>query len=205
MLIFILFFVVPQTYEFLMKRIVIFASGSGTNAENISLFFQQVNHASVVHVLTNNKDAKVLERAKRLNINTLTFSKNYFLDENKLLQFLKAEADLIVLAGFLWKVPSHIINAFPDKIINIHPALLPKYSGKGMYGMHVHKAVVANKETETGITIHYVNENYDEGAIIFQAKTHVLPSDTAEDVAKKIHLLEQNYFPKIINGVLLKE
>lgn len=188
-----------------MKRIVIFASGSGTNAENISLFFQQVNHASVVHVLTNNKDAKVLERAKRLNINTLTFSKNYFLDENKLLQFLKAEADLIVLAGFLWKVPSHIINAFPDKIINIHPALLPKYSGKGMYGMHVHKAVVANKETETGITIHYVNENYDEGAIIFQAKTHVSPSDTAEDVAKKIHLLEQNYFPKIINGVLLKE
>jgi len=187
-----------------MKRIVIFASGSGTNAENISRFFQQVNYASVVHILTNNKNAKVLERSKKLNIKTLIFNKVDFLDKNKVLKFLKKEADFIVLAGFLWKIPTHIVKAFPNKIINIHPALLPKYGGKGMYGMNVHKAVVANNETETGITIHYVNENYDEGAIIFQAKTTVLPSDTAEDVAKKIHLLEQKYFPKVIEELLLK-
>ena len=186
-----------------MKRIVIFASGSGTNAENISRFFQQVNHASVVHILTNNKNAKVLERSKKLNINTLIFDKVDFLDENKMLKFLKKEADFIVLAGFLWKIPRHIIKAFPNKIINIHPALLPKYGGKGMYGMNVHKAVVDNKETETGITIHYVNDNYDEGAIIFQAKTPVLPSDSPNDVAKKIHLLEQKYFSKVIEELIL--
>lgn len=186
-----------------MKRIVIFASGSGTNAENISHFFQQVNDVSIVRILTNNKNAKVLKRAKKLNINTLVFNETDFYKENNILNLLKKEADFIILAGFLWKIPTNIIEAFPNKIINIHPALLPKYGGKGMYGMHVHSAVVENKETETGITIHYVNENYDEGAIIFQAKTTILPSDTPQDVAAKIHLLEQKHFPNVIATVLL--
>ncbi len=185
-----------------MKRIVIFASGSGTNAENISRFFKQSSLASVVHILTNNKDAKVIERAKNLNINSLSFNRSEFLSEEKVLKFLNEEADLIVLAGFLWRIPAHIVEAFPNKIINIHPALLPNYGGKGMYGMNVHKAVVANKESETGITIHYVNEHYDEGAIIFQAKTAISPSDTPEDVANKIHILEQKHFPKVIEDVI---
>lgn len=188
-----------------MKRIVIFASGSGTNAENISRFFKQSNLASVVHILTNNKDAKVLKKTKNLNINSLVFDKKEFLNENGLVEFLKEAADLIILAGFLWRIPVHIVDVFPNKIINIHPALLPKYGGKGMYGMNVHKAVVENKENETGITIHYVNEHYDEGAIIFQAKTTVLPSDSAEDVAKKIHLLEQEHFPKVIEDLIKRE
>jgi len=188
-----------------MKRIVIFASGSGSNAENISLVFQKSNIASVVHILSNNKNAKVLNRAKNLNINSIVFSKEDFNDEGKVLRFLKKEADLIILAGFLWKIPEHIIAAFPDKIINIHPALLPKYGGKGMYGMNVHKSIIENKETETGITIHYVNENYDEGAIIFQAKTDVLPNDTPEIVAEKIHVLEQKHFPMVIEDLIKKE
>jgi len=185
-----------------VKRIVIFASGSGTNAENISRFFKQSSLASVVHILTNNKNAKVLNRSKKLKINSLCFGRKEFLSEDKMLKFLKKEADLIILAGFLWKIPTHIIEAFPNKIINIHPALLPKYGGKGMYGMNVHRAVVENKESETGITIHYVNENYDEGSIIFQAKTPILPSDSSEDVAKKIHLLEQEHFPKVIEDLI---
>jgi len=188
-----------------VKRIVIFASGSGTNAENISRFFKQSSLASVVHILTNNKDAKVLNHAKNLKINSLCFDRKEFLSGDKMLEFLKKESDLIVLAGFLWKIPAHIIKAFPNKIINIHPALLPKYGGKGMYGMNVHNAVVENKETETGITIHYVNEYYDEGGIIFQAKTPVLPSDSPDDVAKKIHLLEQNHFPKVIEDLIKSE
>jgi phosphoribosylglycinamide formyltransferase-1 len=185
-----------------MKRIVIFASGSGSNAENITLFFQKSNIAAVVHILTNNKNAKVIVRAKNLNINSLVFDKEAFNDEGEVLKFLKKEADIIILAGFLWKIPAHIIAAFPNKIINIHPALLPKYGGKGMYGMNVHKSVIENKETETGITIHYVNENYDEGTIIFQAKTNVLPNDTPEIVAEKIHELEYEYFPRVIEEVI---
>ncbi len=188
-----------------MKRIVIFASGSGTNAENISRFFKQSSLASVMQILTNNKNAKVIKRSKRLKINSLVFDRSDFNDKKKVLKFLKKEADLIILAGFLWKVPSHIIDAFPNKIVNIHPSLLPKYGGKGMYGMNVHKAVVANKETETGITIHYVNEHYDEGTIIFQAKTAVLSSDSPKDVADKIHVLEQKYFPKVIEEILLRD
>ena len=188
-----------------MKRIVIFASGSGTNAENIIRFFHQSEIASVVHVVTNNKNAKVIDRCKRLKINLLIFNKEEFLDENKLLKFLKKEADILVLAGFLWRIPEHIVGVFPNKIINIHPALLPKYGGKGMYGMNVHNAVVANKEKETGITIHYVNENYDEGAIIFQAKTPVTFDDTPEDIANKVHELEYKFFPEVIEKVILEE
>jgi len=168
-----------------MKRIVILASGSGTNAENIIKHFKNNNLISVVQVLSNKKEAKVLERSKNLNISCLTFNRDDFYKSDKILNLLKANADFIVLAGFLWKLPTTIIEAFPNKIINIHPALLPKYGGKGMYGMHVHNAVVENKEKNSGITIHYVNENYDEGAVIFQKSFEVLVCDTAEDVAKK--------------------
>ena len=186
-----------------MKRIVIFASGSGSNAENLIVFFHNRENASVIQVLTNNPHAKVLDRCKKLNISALSFNKMAFSKSEDVLNILKAaEPDLIVLAGFLWKFPEFILKEFPKKVVNIHPALLPNYGGKGMYGMNVHNAVVANKETETGITIHYVNENYDEGAIIFQAKCNVLPTDSAEDVAEKIHLLEMKYFPEVIDTLL---
>ncbi len=186
-----------------MKRIVIFASGSGTNAENIIQYFNSNGNAQVVMILANKKDAKVLERANSYNISALQFNRAAFYKTNHILNLIiSAKPDLIVLAGFLWKLPENIINMFPNKIINIHPALLPKYGGKGMFGMHVHDAIVKNKETETGITIHYVNEHYDEGNIIFQAKTEVLPSDLAEDIAKKVHTLEYKHFPKIIEQLL---
>ena len=187
-----------------MKRIVIFASGSGSNAENIIEFFQTRDSISVTHVLTNNQHAKVLDRCKRLNVSSVVFSREEFTKTDKIVEFLKKEADYIVLAGFLWRVPANIVEAFPDKIINIHPALLPKYGGKGMYGMNVHKAVKENLEEETGITIHYVNENYDEGAIIFQAECKLTMSDTPEDIAQKVHELEYKHFPEVIENVILK-
>ena len=186
-----------------MKRIVIFASGSGSNAENIISFFSEKSHAEVVAVLTNKSAAVVLERCDRLGVPGFYFNKPAFRESDAVLRLLKGlDADLIVLAGFLWKVPTHLIEAFPNKIINIHPALLPKYGGKGMYGDRVHQAVKDNKETETGITIHYVNENYDEGAIIFQAKTKVEASDTPESIAQKVHQLEYEHFPQVIEKVL---
>lgn len=189
-----------------MKRIVIFASGSGTNAENLITYFENDQNIKVVQVLSNNAHAQVLERAKRRNISALSFNRIAFTKTNDVLNILKANhPDLIILAGFLWKMPISILEAFPNKIINIHPALLPKYGGKGMYGMHVHEAVVANHESESGITIHYVNENYDEGAIIFQAKCKVLAGDTAKDVAGKIHELEMEHFPKIVERILRNE
>ncbi|MBA4745164.1 MAG: phosphoribosylglycinamide formyltransferase [Muricauda sp.] len=186
-----------------MKRIVIFASGSGSNAENIISFFREKPEATVAAVLTNKSSAKVLERCDRLGVPAFYFNKPAFKDSDAVLNILQGlNTDLIVLAGFLWKIPSNLINAFPNKIINIHPALLPKYGGKGMYGSRVHQAIKENKETETGITIHYVNENYDEGAIIFQAKTIVEPSDNAEVIAQKVHQLEYQHFPKVIEKVL---
>lgn len=186
-----------------MKRIVIFASGSGSNAENLIKFFHNSDNASVIQVLTNNPHAKVLERAKRLKVSALSFNRIAFSKTDDVLNVLKAsQPDLIVLAGFLWKFPEFILNAFPNKVINVHPALLPKYGGKGMYGMRVHETVVANKETKTGITIHYVNENYDEGATIFQAECDVLATDTAEDVAAKIHELEMEHFPKVVEKLI---
>ena len=186
-----------------MKRIVIFASGSGTNAENLIKFFHNRENASVIQVLTNNPHAKVLDRAKKLGVSALSFNKIAFTQTDDVLHLLKAvKPDLIVLAGFLWKFPEKILNEFPNKVINVHPALLPKYGGKGMYGMHVHNAVVANKEAETGITIHYVNEHYDEGSIIFQAKCNLEVNDTAEDVASKIHELEMEHFPKVVEKLL---
>ncbi|WP_178986521.1 phosphoribosylglycinamide formyltransferase [Winogradskyella helgolandensis] len=186
-----------------MKRVVIFASGSGSNAENLIKFFHNSDNASVIQVLTNNPHAKVLDRCKKLNVSALSFNRIAFSKSDDVLNILKAsQPDLIVLAGFLWKFPEFILKAYNNKVINIHPALLPNYGGKGMYGMNVHQAVVENKETETGITIHYVNENYDEGAIIFQAKCKVSSTDSAEDVAEKIHLLEMEHFPEVVNELL---
>ena len=186
-----------------MKRIVIFASGSGSNAENLIKFFQDSDHASVIQIFSNNPHAKVLDRAKRLGVSALSFNRVAFTKTDDVLDILKAtEPDLIVLAGFLWKFPEHILKCFENKVINIHPALLPKYGGKGMYGMNVHNAIIQNNESETGITIHYVNENYDEGAIIFQVTCQVSKQDTAEDVAAKIHKLEMEYFPKVVEQLL---
>ena len=186
-----------------MKRIVIFASGSGTNAENLIEFFHNRDNASVIQVLTNNPHAKVIDRCNKLKTSCLSFNRTAFYKTTHVLDILKnTNPDLIVLAGFLWKFPETILNTFPNKVINVHPALLPKYGGKGMYGMHIHEAVVANNEKETGITIHYVNEHYDEGTIIFQAKCEVLASDYAEDVAAKIHELEMEHFPKVVDQLL---
>ncbi|MHA7056835.1 phosphoribosylglycinamide formyltransferase [Aquimarina sp. M1] len=186
-----------------MKRIIIFASGSGTNAENIIKYFQERKNAEVTHVFSNNLRAKVLKRAHDLKVKALHFDKESFYGSNEVLNILKdAQPDIIVLAGFLWIFPKKIIDVFPNKVINIHPALLPKYGGKGMYGSHVHEAIIRNKEKESGITIHYVNEHYDEGAIIFQAKTPVGSDDSAEDVAKAIHVLEYKHFPAVIEKAL---
>lgn len=186
-----------------MKRIVIFASGSGSNAENLIKYFNNKSNASVIQVLTNNPHAKVLDRCKKLGVSALSFNRVAFTKTDDVLNLLKSSnPDLIILAGFLWKFPEHILEVFPNKVINVHPALLPKFGGKGMYGMHVHEAVVHNKETETGITIHYVNENYDEGATIFQATCPVLTTDTAEAVAAKIHELEMEHFPKVVDQLL---
>jgi len=186
------------------KKIVIFASGSGTNAENIIQYFKSGDLAEVTLVLSNKKDAKVLERAKNHNIPTLSFTKAELESEVGILAILKEnEPDLIVLAGFLLKFPACIIAEFPNKIINIHPALLPKYGGKGMYGNAVHEAIVKNKEVDTGISIHYVNEHYDEGAIISQKKVSLSPTETAATVAEKVHKLEYEWFPKIIEELLL--
>ena len=189
-----------------MKRIVLFASGSGSNVENIIRYFHdRRNSVAVAAVLTNKSNAKVLDRCNYLNVNGLYFNRNAFYQTDCVLDILKAlNPDLIILAGFLWKMPEKIIQNFPDKIINIHPALLPKYGGKGMYGNHVHQAVKNQGETETGITIHYVNENYDEGATIFQAKTIISSDDSVEDIAKKVHELEYEHFPKTIEKLLFE-
>ncbi len=185
------------------KNIILFASGSGSNVENIVRYFQDSPEVTISAVLTNKKDAKVLERCDNLKINGLYFNRTSFYDSDCVLDILKAlDPDLIVLAGFLWKIPKKIIRAFPDKMVNIHPALLPKYGGKGMYGDKVHQAVKANGDPESGITIHYVNENYDEGAIIHQAKTMIAPEDSVERIAEKIHELEYAHFPKVIEKLL---
>lgn len=185
-----------------MKNIAIFASGSGSNAENISLYFKDSKVLKISVIVSNIEDAMVLNRAEKLNIAAQYLTKDELKDGLFMANFLKYyKIDFIVLAGYLKLIPSFLIDAYPNRIINIHPALLPKYGGKGMYGHHVHEAVVANKEQETGITIHYVNEQYDEGQIIFQAKCPVEPNDTAEDVAAKIHELEMANFPKVIENL----
>ena len=189
-----------------MRNIIILASGSGSNAENIIQHFAGREGVRVSHVLTNRSDAYVLERAKRLGVSTKVFDRTAFYDNNEVLDFLRScQPDLIVLAGFLWLVPAALVEAFPQRIINIHPALLPAYGGKGMYGAKVHEAVVANGDVETGITIHYVNTRYDEGAVIFQARCSVDPGDSAEQVAQKVHALEYEHFPRVIEELLQQQ
>jgi phosphoribosylglycinamide formyltransferase-1 len=185
-----------------MKKIVIFASGSGTNAQNIVLHFNNNSKLHQFYIFSNNLEAKVLEKAQNLSVPTKIFSREDLNSDIVLNNLIEIQPDLIILAGFLLKFPSNCIVAFPNKIINIHPALLPKYGGKGMYGMHVHRAVVANKEAQTGITIHYVNENYDDGNIIFQKSVSLSGDETPEDVAGKIHELEQTQFPLIIEKLI---
>lgn len=186
-----------------MKRIAIFASGSGSNAQNIIEFFQKDKTAKVVLILTNNPNAFVIQRAKSLDVLCCVFNRKTLLESDGILKtLLDHSIDFIVLAGFLWKFPKPILDHFDGSVVNIHPALLPKYGGKGMYGMHVHSAVVQYKETETGITIHHVNECYDEGAIIFQAKCPVYINDTPEDVAHRIHDLEMLHLPRVIKQLL---
>ncbi|MDR3706536.1 MAG: phosphoribosylglycinamide formyltransferase [Paludibacteraceae bacterium] len=187
----------------MLKKIAIFASGSGSNAENIVLHFNQNPSIKVNLILTNNSIAGVLDRAKRLNVPTAVFSAKELKETNTIPSLLKEyDIDFVVLAGFLLKVPDSLIKAYPNRIVNIHPALLPKYGGKGMYGSRVHEAVVAAGEKESGITIHYINEHYDEGNIIFQGKCEVSPSDTPDDVANKVHELEYKYYPSVIENLL---
>ncbi|WP_421763800.1 phosphoribosylglycinamide formyltransferase [Ekhidna sp.] len=177
-------------------NLAILASGSGSNAENIVQYFEQHEIIQVKEILSNKKDAYVHERAKKLNIPSYTFSKEEFQDTS----FIKrlADIDYIVLAGFLWLIPKYLVSAFQNRIINIHPALLPKYGGKGMYGDRVHKAVIDGKEKTTGITIHLVNEKYDEGEHLFQAECPITDQDTPQTLAQKIHNLEHKDFPQVI-------
>ena len=183
-------------------KIALFASGSGTNAENIANYFSGKTTAKPVCVLCNKPDAFVLERAKRLNLESMTFNRAEFNDGNKIMEYLaKHDIDMIVLAGFLWLVPQYLIDAYPSRIVNIHPALRPKFGGKGMYGMHVHEAVKQSGETETGITIHLIDGNYDHGSTVFQAKLQVSPTDSPDDIATKVHALEYKYYPEVIEEI----
>lgn len=187
-----------------MKKIAIFASGSGSNAENIIRYFAQKPEICIKKIYCNVPDAYVLERAKKYNIPTVVFNREEFRNPEKILrQLQQEEIDFIVLAGFLWLIPACFTTAYPNRIVNIHPALLPAYGGKGMYGHHVHEAVIAAGEKESGITIHYVNEHYDSGAIIFQAKCPVLPTDTPDTLAARVHELEYDHFPRVIEETIL--
>ena len=182
-----------------MKRIALFASGNGSNAQRIIEFFKDHNKISIELVFSNNPGAYVLERAKNLSVEAILFNRHEFYETDKILKILlERKIDLIVLAGFLWLIPKYLLDAFENRIINIHPALLPKYGGKGMYGMRVHEAVIVAGEKESGITIHYVNEKYDDGQIIFQAKCPVEDSDTPESLAEKVHQLEHRYFSGVV-------
>lgn len=186
-----------------MKNIAIFASGSGTNAENIGRYFFNSETIKVAVVLSNNKNVGVHARVRPLGIPSFVFSREEFTEGTPVLAKLaEYKIDLVVLAGFMNKISAPLLQAYPGKIINIHPALLPKHGGKGMFGMHVHEAVVAAGEQESGITIHYIDENYDEGDIIFQASCPVLPTDTPEEVATKVHALEYAHYPRVIENLL---
>ncbi len=183
-------------------RIAVFASGSGSNAENLVEYFNKTVEKEVALILTNNPKAYVLERAKRLGVATEVFDRED-LKKGKVLEALREhDIDFIVLAGFLWLMPAEIVRAYKGRIVNIHPALLPKYGGKGMYGLHVHRAVIENGEKESGITIHYVNEEYDKGDIIFQARCPVLPDDTPESLQERVHALEYEHYPRVVDKVI---
>jgi phosphoribosylglycinamide formyltransferase-1 len=188
-----------------MRNIAIFASGSGTNAEKIIKYFSNRKTGKVTLVLSNKREAYVLKRAEKNNVRSFFFERADFYNSEKVLDtLLKNKIDFVVLAGFLLLIPENILNSFKGRIINIHPALLPKYGGKGMYGERVHQAVLANSESESGITIHYVNRFYDEGDIVFQAKCKVLPGDTSESLALRIHALEYEHFPEVIEKIIEK-
>lgn len=192
-----------------MKRIVLFASGSGSNAEKIAEYFADNTDVEISLIVSNNPKAGVIERARRgfgrrLHIPVLLFDRTTFYNTSRITQLLlNQNIDLIVLAGFMWLMPSELVRAFPNKIINIHPALLPKFGGKGMYGHFVHEAVVAARETESGITIHYVNEHYDEGQVIFQARCPVAATDTPDDVARNVQVLEHEHYPRVVAEMLM--
>ena len=186
-----------------MKNIAIFASGSGSNAERIVEYFAKSEQVNVKLFLCNNPEAGVIQRAERLQIPLIMFDRPAFKSGEVVKILQENQIDWVILAGFLWLVPKNVVEAFPNKIINIHPALLPKFGGKGMYGHFVHEAVVENEETESGITIHFVNECYDEGGIIFQASFPVLQTDMPEDVARKGQVLEHKYFPEVIKRTIL--
>lgn len=186
-----------------MKNIAIFASGEGTNAQNIIDHFKSSDKVNVALIISNKSNANVLNRAKNAGIATLLIDRASFYDSDQTIEELKAaKTDLIVLAGFLWMIPERLIKAFPDRIINIHPALLPKHGGKGMYGMNVHEAVIKEKDRQSGISIHFVNEQYDKGKIISQHTCDVSENETAASLANKIHELEQTHFPKVIEQLL---
>lgn len=186
-----------------MKRIALFASGSGSNAEQIATYFADNTDVEISLIVTNNPKAGVIDRARRLHIPVLLFDRKTFYETERINRLLQQQPiDLIVLAGFMWLMPEGIVRSFPNRIINIHPALLPKFGGKGMYGHFVHEAVVAAGETESGITIHYVNERYDEGQIIFQASCTVFPTDSPDDVANSVQILEHAHYPRVVAEVL---
>ena len=186
-----------------LARIVIFASGNGSNAENIVHYFRKQKTASVDLIVSNHSNASVLERAAKLGIDSHIISREDFKHPENLIElFQKKRIDFIVLAGFLWLIPKELISAYPQKIINIHPALLPKYGGKGMYGDFVHQAVSVSGDTESGISIHYVNNAYDEGNIIFQKTVEIEVGENPESIAEKVHALEYAYFPQIIEEVI---
>ncbi|MBL4678410.1 MAG: phosphoribosylglycinamide formyltransferase [Mucilaginibacter sp.] len=187
------------------KRIAIFASGSGSNAQKIMEHFKKHNDAEVVLILTNNPQAYVLQRADNFEVPSHIFTRHEFYETDEIISLLKnLQVDIIVLAGFLWLVPQSLLQAFPNKIINLHPALLPKFGGKGMYGDNVHKAVLAAGEEESGITIHFTNAEFDEGEIIHQSRFKIEPGDTLEMVKFKVQQLEHQHFPKVIEGLLKK-
>ncbi len=186
-----------------MKRIAIFASGSGSNAEAIALHFADRSDVQISLVLTNNPGAGVIQRARQLRIPAVVFDKKTFYETDRILELLlNQKIELVVLAGFMMLIPEKLIRAFPEKIVNIHPALLPKYGGKGMYGHFVHEAVVAAGERQSGITIHFVNEVYDDGKIIFQATCDLEPTDSPEEVARKVQALEHAHYPRVVGEVV---
>jgi phosphoribosylglycinamide formyltransferase-1 len=188
-----------------MKNIAIFASGSGTNAENLIRFFRTSPVGQVRIVLSNRTDAGVIERAQSFDIESFVFNREQFYNSQEVLKHLiECRIDFIVLAGFLWLVPENLLKHFRNKIVNIHPALLPRYGGKGMYGRHVHQAVIDAGDSESGITIHHVNQEYDAGDIIFQARCPLDPGETPESLAQKVHELEYKYFPEVVEGLLKK-
>ena len=186
-----------------MQKIAVFASGSGTNAENLAHYFSQHDQIRVTHIFSNKEDAFVHERAARLNIPSETFSRSQFKSAEFPAYLAEFGISCIVLAGFLWLIPPLLIERFPNSILNIHPSLLPAFGGKGMYGEHVHRAVIAQGVAESGITIHLVNDKYDEGKVLFQAKTDVQVGDDHASLARRIHQLEYEHFPSVVENFLL--